>query len=51
MSEREVRVRLVADTSEYEAAMRRPRKSAKRLRKAMRKVIRITVVVRVERES
>lgn len=48
---REVKVRLVADTTEYEGAMRRAAKRARKLAKAMRELDGIAVHVSVERES
>lgn len=47
--ERVVRVRLVADTAEYQAAMKRAAKAARKLSRRLREVNEATVRVGVER--
>lgn len=45
---REVKVRLTADTSEYDAAMKRAAKRARKLGKALRKLQSVSIRVSVE---
>ncbi len=50
MPERNVEVTLVAETDEYEAAMKRATKSVRKLSKALRELNEITIRIRVERD-
>lgn len=49
MAEREVKARLVAETSEYVAAVKRAAKHSRKLTKALKDLDEIVIRIRVER--
>lgn len=49
-SERGVKVKLIADVDEYQAAMKRAAKRTRKLIKALRKLESITIRIRIERD-
>lgn len=48
-AEREIKVRLYVDTTEYDTAMKRAAKRARKLTKALRELDRVTIHISVER--
>ncbi|WP_186324455.1 hypothetical protein [Microbacterium paludicola] len=48
-AERNVTVRLIADTSEFDAAMKRAAKRSRKLAKALREVDDVKISIRIER--
>lgn len=48
---REVKVKLIADTREYEEAMARAAKATREAAKALRRLNEIRIIIRTEREE